>query len=737
MYSAQQQKANAQSQPEADRGGERATASPQGEQSPQLESMTKLNPQVQRQRAIAEKMSASASQAVQFALATMIENSPRQVAQQNLITGLGVSQHNPTQECPAQFKQKNPAKPNRTGLPDHLKTGIEQLSGMPMDHVKVHYNSAEPAQLDAFAFAQGSDIHVAPGKEKHLPHEAWHVAQQQQGRVRPTAMVNGASVNDNADLESEADVMGERAVQLSGTSAATAISLEVDKNSRAGSDTTQRLALGSNVIQRDKWATADIREQISDARNVEDEDLSGHHIISKEDLTCLWKWANDDYAAGTPRPVNAQKFRTKFKSEKDLWNLGYNITIGHTDYSNNPKNTYDPATVAVDLVAADEEFMGMELEEMEEFEVERRANNDVTARLRPLQEMINARAARNWNDERWGEVLEFFRSMGTDFDVATVNPYDADEWEEDISKRNVKLELDRMKVADGRVQVDGTYILVVDGGLVLDGKTVELDDVEVSDDGGNLMVDDVPVTLNEKNAMTVGGELLKVWTASNYRKRAGILMKNVAGEGESIFLRMALANRQVAKPAAKIHAEWLSRTEQGREMAMDLRYPIDHIMLRHSFQWWGGDITNKNVFFSPAMNDEAIVAWSHQQARLLLANQLWPLFRRRLTQIKLAEDAGDDLDDGEIRYEFTGNLNGGYINVFADAVEDEAGPSAETEQAMAADGYEPSWTMKVVIRTMAPTEASGVQVTQAALMAFKAGHPKLPLELAGPEEPKD
>ena len=38
-------------------------------------------------------------------------------------------------------------RPNQTGLPDNLKTGIESLSGMSLDHVRVHYNSAQPAQL--------------------------------------------------------------------------------------------------------------------------------------------------------------------------------------------------------------------------------------------------------------------------------------------------------------------------------------------------------------------------------------------------------------------------------------------------------------------------------------------------------------------------------------------------------------------------------------------------------------
>ncbi len=106
-------------------------------------------------------------------------------------------------------------KSNNTGLPDNLKSGVENLSGYSMDDVKVHYNSAQPAQLNALAYAQGTDIHVAPGQEKHLPHEAWHVAQQKQGRVQPTMQMNeGIPINDDAGLEKEADIMGAKAMGL-------------------------------------------------------------------------------------------------------------------------------------------------------------------------------------------------------------------------------------------------------------------------------------------------------------------------------------------------------------------------------------------------------------------------------------------------------------------------------------------------------------------------------------------
>lgn len=99
-------------------------------------------------------------------------------------------------------------------LPTVLRNGIESLSGMDMGNVRVHYGSPLPARLNARAYAQGRNIHLAHGEEKHLPHEAWHVVQQMQGKVRPTTRVEGVGVNDDASLEREADRMGSRALQM-------------------------------------------------------------------------------------------------------------------------------------------------------------------------------------------------------------------------------------------------------------------------------------------------------------------------------------------------------------------------------------------------------------------------------------------------------------------------------------------------------------------------------------------
>ena len=170
MIKAEVQHGQVQNQPTMRQGRGAAVESPGSAQIAQLEAMIDASPQMSAQRE----------------LAAQINTSPAMAAQRKFVEGLGGSPRMATRtQAPAQLQSPSP-KPNHTGLPDNLKSGIENLSGMSMDHVKVHYNSSQPAQLNALAYAQGADIHVAPGQEQHLPHEAWHVVQQAQGRVQPT-----------------------------------------------------------------------------------------------------------------------------------------------------------------------------------------------------------------------------------------------------------------------------------------------------------------------------------------------------------------------------------------------------------------------------------------------------------------------------------------------------------------------------------------------------------------------
>jgi len=152
-----------------------------------------------------------------------VDNRPEAIAQRKLQE---MANNNPQAKKAAQLqtmadnysaRQQHPIqkKENNTGLPDNLKTGMENLSGMSLDDVKVHRNSDKPAQLQAHAYAQGTDIHLGPGQEKHLPHEGWHVVQQKQGRVKPTMqMKDNVNINDDVGLEKEADTMGEKAFQM-------------------------------------------------------------------------------------------------------------------------------------------------------------------------------------------------------------------------------------------------------------------------------------------------------------------------------------------------------------------------------------------------------------------------------------------------------------------------------------------------------------------------------------------
>ena len=130
------------------------------------------------------KGSKKPSNAVQFTQKTAIDNNEEatdlKVFKPKETVSPDISSDSITEFKPIQKKE------NKTRLPDGLKEGVENLSGISMENVKVHYNSSQPAQLNALAYAQGTDIHVAPGQERHLPHEAWHVVQQAQGRVKPT-----------------------------------------------------------------------------------------------------------------------------------------------------------------------------------------------------------------------------------------------------------------------------------------------------------------------------------------------------------------------------------------------------------------------------------------------------------------------------------------------------------------------------------------------------------------------
>ena len=66
------------------------------------------------------------------------------------------------------------------------------------------FSSAAQAQshLNGSAYQQGAKIHIAPGQQRYLGHEAWHVVQQKEGRV--TSKVPKLNAFKNANTVSHA-----------------------------------------------------------------------------------------------------------------------------------------------------------------------------------------------------------------------------------------------------------------------------------------------------------------------------------------------------------------------------------------------------------------------------------------------------------------------------------------------------------------------------------------------------
>jgi hypothetical protein len=280
-----------------------------------------IRPEATAQRKLQEMGNNSPQVSQLRAFQEMANNSPqvKQMAQLQAIAN----------DHSALHQQHIQKKENNTGLPDALKTGIEKLSGMSMDDVKVHHNSDKPAQLQAHAYAQGTEIHLASGQEKHLPHEAWHVVQQKQGRVKPTMQMKGkVNVNDDAGLEKEADVMGAKALSLTPSSAEDSSFL--DKSGTTQNSLVQRRAVigidggFTDVVNNRKPAeTALIADQI--VRRFKDQaefekfaqgqklgvagELKDKTWIRVDQFTILGEKHGDSAAPGIIKALGTNRFR--------------------------------------------------------------------------------------------------------------------------------------------------------------------------------------------------------------------------------------------------------------------------------------------------------------------------------------------------------------------------------------------------------------------------------------------
>ncbi len=96
------------------------------------------------------------------------------------------------------------------------KNNLQHSFQKDFSQVKIHTDSTKAKKVGSKAFTQGSEICFSPGffnpyspKGRQLiAHELTHVIQQRKNSVRPTNYYLGNRVNDNTQLEKEADHMG-------------------------------------------------------------------------------------------------------------------------------------------------------------------------------------------------------------------------------------------------------------------------------------------------------------------------------------------------------------------------------------------------------------------------------------------------------------------------------------------------------------------------------------------------
>jgi hypothetical protein len=106
-----------------------------------------------------------------------------------------------------------------SALPSGVQARMESSFGADFGDVRVH-EGPQAEQMGALAYAQGTDLHFAPGQynpgtsagDSLLGHELAHVQQQRAGRVA-TPQGKGAPIVADHALEAEADAAGDRAAR--------------------------------------------------------------------------------------------------------------------------------------------------------------------------------------------------------------------------------------------------------------------------------------------------------------------------------------------------------------------------------------------------------------------------------------------------------------------------------------------------------------------------------------------
>lgn len=150
--------------------------------------------------------------------------------------------------------KESPVNETTKSLPGDVKAQMETSMGADFSGVKVHENSKQATQMGALAYAQGQDLHFAPGTfdtssqagKELIGHELAHVKQQSEGKVSANGSVGGQAMNNDQKLEEQADQMSKNAL--------------AGEKSQGGTATQSKVSGGPAPVQRFKMDGADIKK---------------------------------------------------------------------------------------------------------------------------------------------------------------------------------------------------------------------------------------------------------------------------------------------------------------------------------------------------------------------------------------------------------------------------------------------------------------------------------------------
>jgi hypothetical protein len=269
-------------------------------------------------------------------------------------------------------------------LDDPVREEMEARLGTDLSDVRLHTGAearASAAEVGARAYTSGNHIVVGEGgADRHtLAHELTHVIQQRRGPVAGTDNGQGLRISDPSDrFEREAEANATRILRGpvpapvaagapggastvaagASTVAAGASTVAAGVPSTPGGVST---AAGSPMaVQRTRsktnWADSVLTEQKrSMVKPTEWGDAAMHHKISKERLVEIAQYLDEamrngnkaakDFNATCLRAVDqAIKKKVAHSTDKLLWNMAVNVSVGPQSPVGDPGMQFDPDT---------------------------------------------------------------------------------------------------------------------------------------------------------------------------------------------------------------------------------------------------------------------------------------------------------------------------------------------------------------------------------------------------------